>query len=99
MDWRDRVEGFDWDDGNRFKNWEKQRVATVECEELFFNRPLVVADDARHSQAAPRYYALGKTNAGRRLFIAFTVRDDLIRVISAREKSRRERRIYEQEET
>jgi len=53
--------------------------------------------DAGHSGQEPRYAALGKTEDGRRLTVIFTVRGNLIRVISARDMSRRERRIYEQE--
>lgn len=69
-----------------------------ECEQLFFNEPLLVVGDVRHAGAEKRYYALGRTEAGRRLFVVFTVRGNHIRVISARERSRRERRRYEQEE-
>jgi uncharacterized DUF497 family protein len=96
MDWISTVEGFDWDDGNRDKNWLKHQVSNRECEELFFNLPLIIADDKKHSQAEKRWYGLGKTNAGRRLFISFTVRNNLIQVISARDMSRKERVIYAQ---
>ena len=94
MDWLETITGFDWDDGNQDKNWLKHRVSNRECEELFFNLPLIVANDKQHSQLERRFFALGKTNAGRRLFIAFTIRDKLIRVISARDMSRRERETY-----
>jgi len=90
------VVGFEWDENNREKNWEKHQVATGECEEMFFNLPLLLQADLAHSQEEPRYYALGHTIAGRRLFIAFTVRENKIRVISARDMSKKERRIYEQ---
>jgi uncharacterized DUF497 family protein len=87
-------EGFDWGDGNSRKIWERHGVLASECEQGFLNRPLVVADDASHSQHEPRYYALGKTDLGRRLFVVFTIRGDLIRAISAREMSRREREVF-----
>jgi uncharacterized protein len=87
--------GFDWDEGNVTKNWEAHRVTPSECEELFFNRPLVVADDERHSERERRFFALGQSDGGRRLFIVFTIRGGLIRVISARDISRRERKVYE----
>ena len=67
-----------------------------ECEEVFFNRPLVVAPDVAHAEREPRYAALGQTNAGRRLAVVFTIQGTLVRVISARDMSRRERRIYAQ---
>lgn len=87
---------FEWDVGNAEKNWEGHEVSRGEAEETFFNRPLVVAPDAEHSGREARYAALGRTEEGRRLTIIFTVRGTLIRVISARDMSRRERRIYEQ---
>jgi uncharacterized DUF497 family protein len=86
--------GFDWDDGNATKSWERHRVSAAECEQVFFNAPLVAAADPGHSEREPRYYALGRTDAGRRLFVAFTLRGALIRPISARDMSRRERAAY-----
>ncbi len=93
----DQLTGFDWDDGNRQKNWDRHQVSTGECEEVFFNLPLLLQDDPGHSQSEPRFYVLGQTNAARWLFIAFTVRKDKIRVISARDMSRKERELYERE--
>ncbi|MCZ2112959.1 MAG: BrnT family toxin, partial [Anaerolineae bacterium] len=86
--------GFDWDEGNQDKNWLKHQVSNGECEEVFFNVPLLVADDDKHSQIEQRYFALGKTNDGRTLFISFVIRTSKIRVISARDMNRKERRIY-----
>ena len=69
-------------------------VHYTECEQVFLNRPLVVIDDPLHSAQEPRFVALGCTDRSRRLVVVFTVRDDLIRVISARDMSRRERTLY-----
>jgi len=88
-------EGFDWDDGNIGKNWEKHRVADWECEEAFFNQPLAVGSDAPHSREEPRYYVLGQTDRGRWLYVSFTIRRRLIRPISFRDMNARERRSYE----
>ena len=88
--------GFQWDAGHAEKNWELHRVSQGECEQVFFNRPLLVAPDTEHSQREPRYAALGQTNTARWLAVVFTIRGTLIRVISARDMSRRERRIYGQ---
>ncbi len=60
--------GFDWDEGNVNKNWESHQVSPHEAEQVFFNRPLIVA---------------------------FTLRGDSIRVISPRDMSRRERKVYQ----
>lgn len=91
------IGGFDWDEGNRDKNEIKHGVTDIECEEVFFNRPLVLAKDPRHSAAEPRYVALGQTHGKRLLFVAFAIRDQMIRVISARPMSRKERSIHEEE--
>lgn len=89
--------GFDWDAGNRTKNEVSHQVTWSEVEEIFFNQPLIVADDVVHSGGEPRYYALGRTEGNRRLFAVFTIRGDtLIRVISARDMSKKERAAYEQ---
>jgi hypothetical protein len=90
----DACTGFDWDEGNAQKNWDRHRVGDGECEEAFFNEPLLVARDERHSGQELMYYALGETDAGRRLFLVFAIRGDLIRVVSARDMSRKERRVY-----
>ncbi len=97
MDILSQVEGFDWDKGNIEKNWDQHRVSFIECEEVFFNQPLLIQEDKIHSMAESRYYVLGRTNDGRYLFIVFTVRKNKIRVISARDMSRKERRIYREQ--
>lgn len=86
--------GFQWDEGNATKNWAGHEVSQGECEQVFFATPLLVAADVEHSATEPRFYALGQTADGRRLFVVFTLRGTLIRVISARDMSRRERRVY-----
>ena len=97
MDLVDRLRrrtGFEWDDGNSGKNWEKHRVSDGECEQVFFGRPLLALPDSRHSESEERILLLGKTDSGRRLFVVCTVRGDLIRVISARDMTKRERKAY-----
>jgi len=86
--------GFDWDEGNSKKNWIKHKVTPAECEQIFFNQPLIIKDDVQHSEREKRFLALGKTDQNRTLFIAFTLRNDLVRVISARDMSRTERKVY-----
>src|SRR5438046_10349179 len=85
--------GFQWDAGNADKNRDLHQVSQGECEQVFFNRPLLVAPDIEHSQREPRYAALGQTNAARRLAGVFTTLDTLIRVISARDPRRSRRTI------
>lgn len=89
--------GFDWDEGSERKN-EKHGVAKQEIEQVFLNRPLLVAADAKHSRDEARFHALGRTDAGRWLHVTFTARRNgtLLRPISARAMSRKERVVYEQ---
>lgn len=85
--------GFQWDKGNRDKNLDKHGVTNSEAEQVFFNEPMVVVDE-RHSGDEPRYCALGATNARRPLFVVFTLRRGKIRVISARDMSKKERKAF-----
>lgn len=87
---------FDWDIGNSEKNWIRHRVSRAECEEFFFNLPLVIGEDESHSQTEDRHFALGQTDRNRRLFVVFTIRGEKIRIISARDMNRAERRIYDE---
>lgn len=94
----DKIEGFDWDEGNARKN-EKHSVTQAEAEQVFFNEPLFITEDEEHSQSEHRYRALGQTTKERLLTVIFTLRQDgsLVRVISARDMSTKERRLYENE--
>jgi|SRR3989304_7059345 len=98
MDTLSNLKGFDWDEGNITKNWEKHGVTHVECEEVFFNEPLFIKKDDPHSKSESRYYVLGRTNSNRFLFLVFAIRSNKIRVISARDMNKKERKIYEQTE-
>ena len=97
IDWV-AVTGFDWDEGNARKSAEKHEFSQAEAEQVFFNEPLIIAEDVKHSETEPRFHALGKTDVGRLLHITFTSRisDTLIRIISARDMHRKERFYFEQ---
>ena len=86
--------GFEWDQGNIVKNWDKHFVSAGECEQIFFNKPLIIKRDSEHSQFENRYYALGRTNIDRLLFAVFTVRKEKIRIISARDMTDSEIKRY-----
>jgi len=90
--------GFDWDDGNLLKNREKHGVSASECEQVFFNRPFVTSPDVGHSSYEARFYTLGKSDSGKHLFIVFTVRNNLIQIISARDMNRKETEVYKYHE-
>jgi uncharacterized DUF497 family protein len=91
-----RVEGFDWDDGNARKSEARHSVGREEAEQVFFDESLIVTPDIAHSVAEERFHAFGKTSGGRLLHVTFTLRarGSLIRVISARDMSTKERARY-----
>jgi len=97
IDWV-RITGFQWDDGNLRKSKDKHGVTNSEAEQVFFNSPRVVLSDSAHSQAEDRYHALATTDDERLLHITFTLRgsNTLIRVISARDMHRKEKKVYDQ---
>lgn len=89
--------GFQWDEGNSEKNWKKHKLTKNECEQVFFNLPFLIEDDTEHSVDENRWYILGQADSKRLLFIVFTVRNQLIRVISARDMNKREKEIYHEQ--
>jgi uncharacterized protein len=91
----DKAVGFEWDKGNRFKSWLKHHVKEIEAEEVFFNELLLLIEDKKHSQGEDRFLALGCTDQGRCLFVFFTIRKVLVRIISARDMHKKEKVDYE----
>ncbi len=95
----DKIEGFQWDKGNLDKNWKFHKVLNIEAEQIFFNKPLIIQNVEKHSTGDEnRFYALGKTDLERYLFIVFTIRSNSLRILSARDMSKKERSIYDEEE-
>ena len=90
------IVGFEWDIGNSQKSAQKHDVHSTEAEEVFFNSPLIISEDDKHSSIEKRYLAYGITNKKRFLTVIFTLRENetLIRVISARDQHRKERTVY-----
>ena len=86
--------GFEWDEANSEKNWRSHAVTRAGAEQAFANPPVLVVGDVAHSQDESRFVLLGRTDGNRRLFVAFMVRRNRVRIISARPMSRRERRQY-----
>ncbi|PIS08075.1 hypothetical protein COT78_00025 [Candidatus Berkelbacteria bacterium CG10_big_fil_rev_8_21_14_0_10_43_13] len=88
---------FEWDKGNKDKNFVKHKVTDEECEEVFFDPKKKIVNDIFHSDREDRHIIIGKTKFGRYLFLVFTTREDKIRIISARDLNRKERSLYEKE--
>ena len=86
---------FLWDKGNTEKNWLKHRVSNTECEEVFYDPSKRIAKDLVHSEMERRYIVFGKTKRNRLLFVVGTIRENMMRIISARDVNSRERRFYE----
>ena len=92
MDLFKRPLSFEWDRGNQEKNWVKHRVSREECEEIFFDaHKRLLPSPNKGDLAEARHLIVGRTRAGRILFIVFTMREDNIRVISARDLNKKER--------
>lgn len=87
---------FEWNEGNYDKNLIKHQVSNQECEEVFGTDKAVLAQDFIHSISEPRYIIIGPTKGFRVLYIVFTIRSNRIRVISARDTNKKERRFYEE---
>ena len=93
-----QVEGFSWDKGNLNKNRLKHNVETTECEEVFFNEPIIVLNDEKHSvKSEKRFRVIGISSKKRKLSLAITIRNNKIRVITARDQSKKERKAFEEE--
>ena len=92
-----KITGVEWDAGNERKSVENHNVSQAEAEQLFFNEPLLTVLDGKHSIVEMRIHALGKSDEGRLLQVTFTLRENKtkIRVISARNMSRKERAYYD----
>lgn len=86
---------FDWDKGNTNKNLEKHNVTDREAEEVFANRHKIILEDEKHSTSEKRYMLWGVTRQSRKLTLIFTIRNNKIRIISARDMNHKERKVYE----
>ena len=88
---------FEWDKGNIDKNFKKHTVTNQEAEEIFVNEPIFLFEDEKHSSSIEKRNMIwGTTKKGRRLTIIYTIRNNKVRIISARDLNRKERREYEQ---
>ncbi|GGK20033.1 BrnT family toxin [Salinarimonas ramus] len=84
---------FEWDDVKAACNEAKHGVSFAEAIAVFGDPWRVVETDARHPYGETRLQTVGRME-NRIVFVCYTLRDGVVRVISARLASRRERRIY-----
>ena len=93
IDWS-LISGFEWDSGNALKSIDKHGVSCEEAESVFAQSEVLVLKDERHSQMEMRWHAFGDSNRNRFLSVTFTVRENMLLVISARPMNKRERKTY-----
>lgn len=88
-----KIEGFDWDKGN-LEHITRHKVGYIECEEVFFNRPLAILSDEQHSSKEKRYKVFGISSGERKLSLAITIRSNKLRIITARDQSKKEKAVF-----
>jgi len=86
---------FDWDPSKAQRNLERHGVSFPEAATVFADVLGWTFFDPDHSRDEDRFLTIGTSNTGRLLIVSHTEEDDLVRIISAREVTRRERRDYE----
>jgi hypothetical protein len=87
---------FEWDANKAVSNLAKHGVSFDEAKTVFDDSLYVDFYDPGHSDDEERYLIVGESNQGRLLIVSYTERKDSIRVISAREVTRSERKAYEE---
>ncbi len=90
-----KITGFDWDRGNFDKSYQKHGVTPDEAEEVFTDKDVGIERDVKHQETEERFIAIGQTLQDKLLFVVFTLRNNMVRVISARTANQKERRLYE----
>jgi len=87
---------FVWDPKKASANKQKHGVSFAEAATVFGDPLAITFPDPDHSTNERRYLAVGMSQSGRVLMVAYTDRDDDIRIISARRATRPERKFYEE---
>ncbi|WKZ46048.1 MAG: BrnT family toxin [Anaerolineales bacterium] len=88
---------FEWDPRKTETNLQKHGVSFTEAGTIFGNELAVTVPDPDHSKNEERYITIGWSSRGRLLMVSHTDREDRIRIISARELTKAERKTYEEE--
>jgi uncharacterized protein len=94
---KNRIAGFDWEDGNKAK-CQKHGVSIEEIEALFSSDEFAVFNDDLHSVEEQRFRVIGRNPGGRHIFLGFTFREvagqKFIRVFTARYMHKKEIQNY-----
>lgn len=86
---------FEWDDAKAQMNEHKHGVSFEEAASVFEDPLSLTIRDEAHAQAEDRFIDIGESRQGRLLVVVYTERDEVIRIISSRLATRRERTTYE----
>jgi uncharacterized DUF497 family protein len=92
-----KTNSFEWDDAKARANLRKHGISFDEAATVFAERGAPTNSDLEHSISEDRFIIIAMTEWQRLLIVAYTYRDEVIRIISARRANRREQTIYEQE--
>ena len=87
---------FDWDQNKSASNEKKHGVTFHEAATIFSDPLAVTFSDPDHSEMEYRYLTFGSSRFQRLLVVSHSDADDEVRIISAREMTRNERKIYEE---
>lgn len=88
---------FEWEPRKAEINLRKHRVSFTEAGTVFGDELAITVPDPDHSKKEDRFITIGWSNRRRLLMVSHTDRGDKIRIISARELTRNERKAYEEE--
>lgn len=88
---------FEWDTRKATQNLQKHKVSFTEAATVFDDPLSITVADPDHSTEEERFLIVGQSHRPRMLIVSFTDREDRIRIISARELTRAERKTYEEE--
>jgi uncharacterized protein len=86
---------FEWDAGKAASNLSKHGISFAEAMTVLSDALEKMIPDPVHSDAEMRFVSIGLSEAGRLLVVAYTEREQRIRIISARQATPRERKQYE----
>ena len=87
---------FEWDDNKAESNFLKHEISFEEAVTVFADPYLLFTEDSSHSDREEREWAIGEAENGSVLVIIFTMREQKIRIISARKATKKERKRYEE---
>ena len=89
---------FEWNPNKAQKNIEKHGVSFDEAATVFSDPLSTTYDDPDHSFSENRYIIIGMSYREKLLFVSHVEKDDIIRIVSARQLTRKERKQYEQQQ-